>query len=167
MRIDYISRKRISLIIVGVLAISLIIGSWGNTLAVFATDEQAVEQIESTALSPSASKTVTDSHGNKYKVSGLSSIVGKRADVHTEYEVTFYKGGIKSTVNNYKKKLTGTGRVWFYGAASDNQFTKSATKTGAANSFIASASYDFLIKTLHSTHKFSCEGASTSFYTEM
>lgn len=57
--------------------------------------------------------------------------------------------------------------MWFYGSASDNQFTKSVNKTGASGSLIATDTYDFLVKNLNSTHKFSCEGGSVSFYTEM
>ncbi|BDF06942.1 hypothetical protein CE91St49_03830 [Emergencia timonensis] len=63
--------------------------------------------------------------------------------------------------------MTEVERVRFAGAASDNQFTKSANKTGASGTFTASDSYGFYIKTLHSTHKFSCEGGSGSFYTQM
>lgn len=127
----------------------------------------AEEDTSSIALPQVASKTVTADHGNKYKVTGMSSIVGKTAEVHTEFKVTYYKGGKKDPVNNYTKKLTETGRVWFSGAAGDNQFTKSKSLTGASGKFIAPDSYDFIIRTMHSTHKFSCQGGSISFYTEM
>ena len=139
----------------------------GMSTAAFAAEDQIMENAASSALPQTTSKTVTDSHGNKYKVSGLSSIVGKKAEVHTEFKVSYYFGGKKNLVDDYTKKLTGVGRVWFYGSASDNQFTKSVNKTGASGSLIATDTYDFLVKSLNSTHKFSCEGGSVSFYTEM
>lgn len=155
-------KKKLKKALVGVCVFVLLATSFS-----FAAEEQSVESTAKAGVPQVASKTVTDSHGNKYKVTGLSSIVGKRAEVHTEFSVTYYVGGKKPPVNAYTKKLTGVGRVWFTGAASDNQFTKSANRTGATGSFIASDSYDFYIKTLHSTHKFSCEGGSGSFYTQM
>ena len=133
----------------------------------FAAEDQTIENAVSASLPQATSKTVTDSHGNKYTVSGLSSIVGKKAETHTEFKVSYYFGGKKAPVDAYTKKLTGVGRVWFYGSASDNQFSKSANKTGASGSLIATDTYDFLVKSLNSTHKFSCEGGSVSFYTEM
>lgn len=155
-------KKKLKKVLVGVCVFVLLATSFS-----FAADEQSAENMVEPRINQATSQTVTDSHGNKYKVSGLSSIVGKKAEVHTEFQVTFYKGGKKAPVDAYTKKLTGVGRVWFYGAASDNQFTKSANRTGATGSFVASDSYDFLIKTLHSTHKFTCEGGSGSFYTQM
>lgn len=155
-------KKKWRKVFAGVCVVTLLATSFS-----FAAEEQVVEDVARAGVPQSASKTITDSHGNKYKVSGLSSIVGKKAEVHTDFKVTYYHGGEKEPVHKYKKNLTGVGRVWFYGAASDNQFTESATKTGESGSFVVSKTYDFLIKNLHSTHKGSCEGGSVSFYTEM
>ncbi len=140
-----------------------------NVSGVFAEEEvsETENEVVTRAVPQATSRTVTDKYGNKYKVSGLSSISGKRANVQTEFKVTYYKAGKKDPVNAYTKTLTGTGRVWFHGAASDNQFTKNKSMTGARGTYTAYDSYDFLIKSLHSTHKFYCQGASTSFYTQM
>ena len=134
----------------------------------FAAEEQSAEDMVQAGVPQVTSKTVTDDHGNKYKVTGMSSIVGKKGETYTEFKTTLYKDGKKAPVDAYTKKLTALGRVWFSGAASDNQYGDSPKNmTGATGTLKRYDSYDFYIKTLHSTHKFSCEGGSTSFYTQM
>ena len=131
----------------------------------FAAEDQTIENAVSASLPQATSKTVTDSHGNKYTVSGFYSWKKSRNSYRIQSILLLWRE--KAPVDAYTKKLTGVGRVWFYGSASDNQFTKSANKTGASGSLIATDTYDFLVKSLNSTHKFSCEGGSVSFYTEM
>ena len=139
-----------------------------NVGVAFAEDDVSATGNESLITVPQVtSKTVTDKHGNKYKIAGISSIEGKTAKVITDFEITVYKGGKKAQVDAYKKTIVGTGRVWFHGNASDNQFTKSKSMTRGKGTYTASDSYDFLIKSLHSTHKFSCEDGVVSFYTQM
>lgn len=155
-------KKTIAMLLIACMIMTL------NLSTVFASESREEEQNDAVTMTvPEAvSKTVKDKYGNKYKVGGVSSVTGKTANVITDYKTTYYVGGKKGTVDAYKKTLTGTGKVWFYGAASNNSFTQSKTLTGGSGSFTATDSYDFTIKSEHSTHQFSCEGGSTSFYTQ-
>ena len=110
------------------------------------------------------SKTITDKHGNKYKVMGYSAILAKKASSYTAFDTTYYYGGKKAPVDAYTKTLTGTGTVTFSGSATGNSYTKTAKMTGASGNFTPSDTYDFYVKTVNSVHEISCQGGSGSTY---
>jgi hypothetical protein len=119
--------------------------------------------------SSSAGGTVTDNHGNRYYVFGLSNRLGKTATVRTEYEVTYYYGGTPADVtrvNAYTKTLTARGEVSLSGGGA-NSFGGTVGRTGAKNSYSPSQTYIYNVTFIGGTHSFSCQGASWSRLTYM
>lgn len=112
-------------------------------------------------------KKVTDGDGNRYSITGRTTRTGKKATVYTAFNVTYYYGGTttdKTKVNNYKKKLTAKATVSLSGGGS-NTLGGEDKKTGASNGYSANETYLYSVKGIVGTHKFSCNGGTTSFTT--
>lgn len=129
----------------------------------------ASEEIELYGDSPSVSitKKVTDSDGNRYDVTGRTTRTGKQATVSTFFNVRYYYGGTeedKAEVNGYKKNLTARAQVSLSGGGA-NTLGGTSAKTGASNGYSANKTYLYSVTGLVGTHKFSCNGGSTSFTT--
>ena len=92
-------KKTIAMLLIACMIMTL------NLSTAFASESREEQQsdISTMTVPQTVSKTVTDKYGNKYKVAGLSSISGKRANVRTEFKTTFYKGGKKAPVDAYAK----------------------------------------------------------------
>lgn len=81
--------------------------------------------------------------------------------------MTYYYGGTtedKKEVNSYKKKLTAKATVSLSGGGS-NTLGGTENKTGASNGYSANETYLYSVKGIVGTHKFSCNGGTTSFTT--
>lgn len=156
-------KKRISLFLTVLLVVSLFV-----PINVFAAEDKDISE-EVTIQSANASGTVTDNHGNRYYVSGISNRTGKNASVTTQYQVTYYYGGTKedvTRVDNYKKTLTSRGNVKLLGGGS-NTLGGQATRTGKSNKYVPSQTYLYNVTSISSTHGFSCQGATWTRQTNM
>jgi len=112
--------KRFSrLLLVVVLLVSLLV-----PVAAFAAEAENVSgESDFVPSSSNAGGTVTDRHGNRYYVFGISNRLGENASVRTEYEVTYYYGGTEedvARVNGYTKTLTARGDVSLAGGGANN-----------------------------------------------
>lgn len=137
--------------------------SEGNDEGVI-TVEDNDEGISPLNTSDTMSKTVQDSHGNKYYVTASSNCAGKIVSSATRYDITYYHGGTvedESRVNNYTKTLTAKGSVSLLGGGS-NTYGGTVTRTGKSNYYGTGGDYIYTVVAASCNHGFSCQGATYS-----
>lgn len=134
-----------------------------NAEGVFAVEDND-EGISSLSNSDTMSKTVQDSHGNRYRVTAYNNCAGKIVSSGTSYEITYYYGGTPSdisTVNDYPKLLTATGTVSLLGGGS-NTYGGTVTRIGKSNYYGTGGDYIYTVVAASCNHGFSCQGATYS-----
>jgi hypothetical protein len=127
------------------------------------------QELDENSIQPRGyySVTVTDNGNNRYSVYGNTSRAGVNASVSTGFSVTYYYGGTaadQTRVNNYQKSLHASAKVGLAGGG-ENTLGGTAARAGASNSYSPGQSYLYTVLLVVGSHRFSCNGGSTSFPT--
>lgn len=111
----------------------------------------------------SRSRTVTDSHGNRYAVTGTTLRSGTTATTATAFKTSYYYTGQNATtVNNYAKSCQANLSVNLQGGGA-NSHNKSQTLKGATGECKDTQSYYYMVTYAVGNHYFNCQGGSVSF----
>ncbi len=125
--------------------------------------EENAESVEQTSARTSRSRTVTDSHGNRYTVTGTTLRSGTIATTATAFKTSYYYTGQNANVvSGYRKVCQANLSVNLQGGGA-NSHNKSQTLTGTSGECKDSQSYYYTVTYAVGNHYFGCEGGSASF----
>lgn len=152
-------KRLLSILCSAVLSLSI----FAAPLTAMAEEQVSTEENE---IEPRAminySRTLTDSIGNKYAVTGVSERVGKQAGVSTSFTIRTYGDG-HLTANSYPKTMTVSGRVGMIAGANNTLPQKTYSRSGDASARVSSSdTYIYNVSLVTGSHSFSCNGVSCS-----